>query len=169
MPSVLWRCWLGGRKGIRPVKKLSGGVLAWFCLELGADLHMAQLIPLLLTVSCFSKIQIGFTFLVLAHPGSPGQRAIKQVCVISGIWLVGKAAFSYYKCISDTRVLLCSEGRESAKVIKSIERFTGCCESAESRRAAKPSEKVVYRDGVGTACQTRRATHGLLWKSFQTF
>ena len=29
MPSVLWRCWLGGRKGIRPVKKLSGGVLAW--------------------------------------------------------------------------------------------------------------------------------------------
>ena len=29
MPSVLWRCWLGSRKGIRPVKKLSGGVLAW--------------------------------------------------------------------------------------------------------------------------------------------
>ena len=28
-PSVLWRCWLGGRKGIRPVKNLSGGVLAW--------------------------------------------------------------------------------------------------------------------------------------------
>ena len=28
-PSVLWRCWLGSRKGIRPVKKLSGGVLAW--------------------------------------------------------------------------------------------------------------------------------------------
>jgi len=28
-PSVLWRCWLGGRKGIRPVKKLSGEVLAW--------------------------------------------------------------------------------------------------------------------------------------------
>jgi len=37
--------------------------------------------PLQLTVSCFSKIQIGFTFLVLAHPGSPGQRAVKQVCV----------------------------------------------------------------------------------------
>ena len=29
MPSVLWRCWLGSRKGIRPVKNLSGGVLAW--------------------------------------------------------------------------------------------------------------------------------------------
>jgi len=51
------------------------------CLERGADLHMAQLMPLPLTVSCFSKIQVGFTFLVPAHPGSPGKRAIKQVCV----------------------------------------------------------------------------------------
>ena len=51
------------------------------CLEHGADLHMAQLTPLLLTVSCFSKIQIGFTFLVPAHPGSPGKRAVKRVCV----------------------------------------------------------------------------------------
>jgi len=42
------------------------------CLERGADLHTAQLMPLPLTVSCFSKIQIGFTFLVPAHPGSPG-------------------------------------------------------------------------------------------------
>ena len=51
------------------------------CLEQGADLHMAQLMPLPLTVSCFSKIQIGFTFLVPAHLGSPGQRAVKCVCV----------------------------------------------------------------------------------------
>jgi len=43
-------------------------------------LHMAQLMPLPLTVSCFSKIQIGFTFLVPAHPGSPGQRVVKRVC-----------------------------------------------------------------------------------------
>ena len=45
--------------------------------------HMAQLmpLPLPLTVSCFSKIQIGFTFLVPAHLGSPGQRAVKLVCV----------------------------------------------------------------------------------------
>jgi len=47
----------------------------------GVDLHMAQRIPLPLTVSCVSKIQIGFTFLVPAHPGSPGQRAVKRVCV----------------------------------------------------------------------------------------
>jgi len=52
------------------------------CLEQGAaDLHMTQLMPLPLTVSCFSRIQIGFTFLVVAHPGSPGKRAVKRVCV----------------------------------------------------------------------------------------
>ena len=56
------------------------------CLERGADLHVVQLMPLPLTVSCFSKIQIGFTFLVPAHPGSPGQRAVKRVrvCVCVG-------------------------------------------------------------------------------------
>jgi len=53
------------------------------CLERDADLHMVQLMPLPLTVSCFSKIQIGFTFLVPAHPGSPGQRAVKRVCSMS--------------------------------------------------------------------------------------
>ena len=51
------------------------------CLELGADLHLAQLMPLPLNVSCFSKIQIGFTFLVPAHLGSPGQRDVKRVSV----------------------------------------------------------------------------------------
>jgi len=51
------------------------------CLERGADLHMAQLMPLPLIVSRFSKLQIGFTFLVPAHPGSPGKRAVKRVCV----------------------------------------------------------------------------------------
>ena len=51
------------------------------CLEQGAFLHIAQLMPLPLTVSCFSKIQTGFTFLVPAHLGSPGKRAVKRVCV----------------------------------------------------------------------------------------
>jgi len=51
------------------------------CLELGADLHVAKLMPLPLTVSWFTKIQIGFTFLVPAHPGSPGKRALKRVCM----------------------------------------------------------------------------------------
>ena len=47
------------------------------CLERGADLHMAQLMAMPLTVSCFIKIQIGFTFLVPAHPGCPGKEAVK--------------------------------------------------------------------------------------------
>ena len=80
-PSMLWRCWLGCRKGIWPVKNWVVGVGVVICLELGADLHMAQLMPLPLTVSCFSKIQIGFAFLVPAHPVSPGKRAVKWVCM----------------------------------------------------------------------------------------
>ena len=52
------------------------------CLERDADLHMAQLMPLPLTVSCFSKIQIGFSSLVPAHPGSPGKRAVKWVLCV---------------------------------------------------------------------------------------
>ena len=78
IPSVLWRSWLGGRKGIRPIK-LSGGVLAWLSVwsEVhAACLHMAQLMSLPLTVSCFSKIQIGFS---LSGTGSPGKRTVKRV------------------------------------------------------------------------------------------
>ena len=52
------------------------------CLERGADLHMAQLMPLPLTVS---EIQIGVTFLVPADPGSPGKRAVKRACVCSTV------------------------------------------------------------------------------------
>jgi len=72
---------LGGRKGIRPVKTEWWGAGMVICLERGADLHVAQLMLLPLTVSCYSKIQIGFTFLVPAYPGSPGQRAVKWVRV----------------------------------------------------------------------------------------
>ena len=81
LASVLWRCWLGGRKGIRPVKNWVVGSWHGYLSKWNADLHMAQLMPLSLTVSCFSKIQTGFTFLVPAHPGSLGKRAVKRVCV----------------------------------------------------------------------------------------
>ena len=98
LSSVLWRRRLGGRKGIWPIKKLTDGVV--ICLQRGADLHTAQLMPQPLTVSCFSKIQIGFTFLVPAHLGSPGQRAIKRVCVCVTVWLpvtkwISLITFSY--------------------------------------------------------------------------
>ena len=55
------------------------------CLARGADLHMAQLMKLPLTVSSSSKIQIGSTFLVPAHPGCPGKRAVKRVCVMQQV------------------------------------------------------------------------------------
>ena len=71
------------------------------CLERGADLHMAQLMPLPLTVSCFSKIQIVFTFLILAHPGSPEQRAIKQVfvCFVCSVVLNAILCFTSFFCL----------------------------------------------------------------------
>jgi len=76
------------------------------CLGRGADWHIAQLMPLPPTVSCFGKIQIGFTFLVLAHPRSPEQRAVKRVllllllfmlfCVIISFGLLLSAVMSMY-------------------------------------------------------------------------
>ena len=69
---------LVGRQEGHPAHKkqrLGAGVV--ICLERGADLHMAQLMPLPLTVSCSSKIKIGFTFLVPAYPGCPGKEAVK--------------------------------------------------------------------------------------------
>jgi len=57
------------------------------CQEQGADLHMAQLMPLPLTVSCFSKIQIGFIFLVPAHPGIVQEKGPLNGCVFN-VWSV---------------------------------------------------------------------------------
>jgi len=67
-----------------PVKTewLGAGVV--MCLDQGADLHMAQLTPLPLTCLLLQEIQIGFgfTFLVLAHPGSPGQNPESRKMVV---------------------------------------------------------------------------------------
>jgi len=78
---------VGRQEGHAACKKLEWwGAGAVISLERGADLHMVQLMPLPLTVSCFSKIQIAFTFLVPAHPGSPGQRAVERVYV--GMYII---------------------------------------------------------------------------------
>jgi len=84
------------QEGHPACKKLSGGVLAWLSVWSKVQLHMAQWISLPLTVSCFSKIQIGFTFLIPTHPGSPGQRAVKRVnrCV----WSLTVDVISTYLC-----------------------------------------------------------------------
>jgi len=62
MRLVLWHCWLGGRKGIQPVKTKWWGVGVVICLERDADLHTAQLMPLPLTVSCFRKSRLVLPF-----------------------------------------------------------------------------------------------------------
>ena len=74
-----------GHQACKKTERWDAGMV--ICLERGADMHMSQLMPLPLTVSCFSKIQIGFTFLVPAHPGSPGQTAVKRVCVCVCVYL----------------------------------------------------------------------------------
>ena len=80
MPSVLWRCWLGGRKGIRPVKKLSGEVLAWLyvwsevqtCIcPSWCHCHSLSL------ASVKSRLVLPFWYRL----GSPGKRAVKRVSV----------------------------------------------------------------------------------------
>jgi len=75
---------------------LGAGVV--ICLERGADLHIAQLMLLPLTVSCFSKIRTGFTFLVPAHLGSPGQRAVKRVCVCVTVSYFGSISMAVDFC-----------------------------------------------------------------------
>jgi len=92
--SVLWSCWLGGRKGIWPAKKLSGGVLAWLSVWSEVQTCILRSWCHCHSLSCFSKIQIGFTFLVPAHLGSPGQRAVKWVCVCDPTTRAASHAFS---------------------------------------------------------------------------
>jgi len=78
--------WQEGHPACKKTNWWDAGVV--ICLERGADLNMAQLMPLPLIVSCFSKIQIGFTCLVPADLGSPGKRAVKRVyvCMYIGCW-----------------------------------------------------------------------------------
>jgi len=88
---------VGRQEGHRACKKTERwGAGMVICLERGADLHMSQLMPLPLTLSCFSKIQIGFTFLVPADLGIPGKKGPLNVCVCVivtvsvrvGAWLI---------------------------------------------------------------------------------
>jgi len=76
---------VGRLEGHAACKKLSGGVLAWLSVWSEVQTCMVQLMPLPLTVSCFSKIQIGFTFLVPAHLGSPGKEPLNGCELVS--WL----------------------------------------------------------------------------------
>ena len=80
---------VGQQEGHPACKKTDWCVVAGVvnCLERGAYLHMAQLMPLPLTISCFSKNQIGFTFLVPAHSGSLDKGFLNACVLITGfVW-----------------------------------------------------------------------------------
>ena len=96
LPSVLWCCCLGGRRGIRPVKNWVVRCLRGYLSGARCGLAYAQLMPLPLTVSCFSKIQIGFTFLVLAH-----YRAVTVDCNVRCHLVIGwDGEFLFDRCVS---------------------------------------------------------------------
>jgi len=143
VPSVLWRCWLGGRKGIRPVKTEWWGAGMVICLEWGADLLMAQLMPLSLTVSCFSKIQIGFTFLVLSHLGSPGKGPVNGCCCL----------FFSYRLI---RWLIARSLGIKTKYIELLyawDTWTDCCVAGLFTRRSSLMEQESYsRSLAGRVC-----------------
>ena len=107
------------------------------CLERGADIHMAKLTPLPLTVSCFSKIQIGFTFLVPAHPGSPGKKGIKRVyvCVLVSILTI--------KLLSKLKQL---ESEQASRSLRLTERFLGRYRFGELARLPADAGLVLGED-----------------------
>jgi len=136
-PSVL----VGRQEGHLACKKTEWWWVGMvICLEQGADLHTAQLMPLPLTVSCFSKIQIGFTFLVLAHLGRPGERAVKRVCCET----LGMCVLCQSECSSSSSV--------SCSPRHSLPRSLGV--------AAEPAAVVVVESAFSRLhVQTSHTTH----------
>ena len=90
---------LVGRQEWHPAcKKLSGGVLVWLSVRSDVQISIWPSWCHCHSLSLASeKIQIGFTFLVAAHPGSPGQRAVKRVCVYVCVCLVSTHFIDYFK------------------------------------------------------------------------
>jgi len=127
---------VGRQEGHPACKKLSGGVLVWlsFWSEVRL-LHMAQLMPLPLIVSCFSKIQIGFTFLVPADLGSPGQRAVKRVCCGGKVHFFTKNTPPFHFLPTG----LCGRGNSLIRQLRLLCSF----------RAAAPSVRRIFTTAHG--------------------
>ena len=115
------------------------------CLERGSDLHTAQLMPLPLTVSCFSKIQIDFTFLVPAHPGRPGKRAVQRVCVLPARRCAG-AVTSYGPVSVSVCVGLSVTSRCSVKMDIRINLVFGVGASFDQSYTAFSGNSGMYRN-----------------------
>ena len=126
-------------------------------LELGTDLHMAQLMPLPLTVSCFSKIQIGSTFLLPAHPVVPEKGPLNGcVCVCKRV----RVSSSFYYSIvgSDSKLIIvtvsnnqvrnnCIAVRKVARPLRELTCHMGShsvtCHPAEVTFPPLPQPKLV--------------------------
>jgi len=140
------------------------------CLELGADLHMAQRIPLPLTVSCFSKIQTGFTFLVPPHPGSPGQRAVKRACVCVCVFvkvvrlkLIRQVSPRLRVSILTTRLVGCrrrSDADSAGGAARGRRQRERRC-ATTVRRTDRLSRAAEPRRTVAPSRPARRPVHGL--------
>ena len=128
---MLCRCWLGGRKGIRPVKNWAVG--CWYVYLPGARCRLAYG-PADATAThclCFSKIQIGFTFLILAYPGCPGKGPL-NVCVCV--------------CVSVSSALTQSAGQqEGHQACKNwvVECWCGCLSGASCSLAYGPADATA--------------------------
>ena len=125
LPSVLWRCWLGGRKGIRPVKNMEWwGAGVVICLERGAsDLHIwfswCHCHPI---ISCFSKIHNGLSFWYRPTQVGLGKKAVKRLCVCvinSQVWSCKYTVTSKASCAArEIRLTTLSVGRKSVLLDK---------------------------------------------------
>jgi len=128
---------------------------------------MAQPIPLPLTVSCFSKIQIGFTFLVPAHPGSPGQRAVKRVfCFLQILKTLKLLPIGNKTVLRDSRILSVVEKWSSETATPSAERSTevstsGVAETGDVAAGAEPADDVADdAEQAGSGTEAKEANDG---------
>jgi len=131
------------------------------CLERGADLHMAQLMPLPLTVSYFSKIQIGFTFLVPADPGSPGKRAVKMsvfLCVCNLVQL-RKAGCAERPVAMCAGLIVCRAASASSRAGLAASSFSSafalsiCCSQKNAWTFPSNSKATGIKNFNGEICK----------------
>jgi len=101
LPSALWHCWLDGRKGIRPVKSWVVCTGMATCLERGANLHMVQLMPLPLAVSCSSKSRLVLPFCYRVTQVVPYKRPLNRCCCCCWILLMVTVSVVHIVSISN--------------------------------------------------------------------
>ena len=146
---------VGRQEGHPACKKTEWwGVGMVICLEQGADLHMAQQMPLPLTYSCFSKIQIGFTFLVAAHLGSPGQRAVKRVCVCVCADRPARLAASWTSCFRHDKRLDRQPGQARSLICRSLQacQLKACSQHINWPATSRSSNRTCSVDSRAVSC-----------------